>query len=173
MAFKPGPKPHSLVLSEPYILDLSPLQPVSERHGPSAWVVWGLVIILGGVLIWPWLQGGELRRIAAQHRLAANWRPGYRLLPRLGVAHQQSVKQNGALPLSQREELWREVEAYQGTYPVFFWVELAWLEARAGDLERAGKALERAKKQNTRLFEDMTKSRLWDPWRKRFGLPKP
>jgi len=154
-------------------LDLTPLQPVSERRGLPAWVIWGVVIILGGVLVWPWLQGRELRRIAAQHRLEANWRPDYRLLPRLGLAHHQSIKQNGVLPLAQREELWRELEAYRGTYPVFFWVELAWLEARAGDLERADKALERAKRQNERLFNDMTKSRLWDPWRKRFGLPKP
>ena len=154
-------------------MDLNPLPPVSERHGPPPWLVWVLVVVLGGVLTWPWLQGRELRRVAAQHRVEANWRPDYALLPRLGLAHHESVRDNGRLSQGRRDELWREVEAYKGTYPVFFWIELAWLEARAGDLERAGRALERAKKQNPRLYQDMTKSRLWDPWRERFGLPRP
>lgn len=152
-------------------MDLSPLPPVSERHGPPPWLIWLVVIVLGGILVWPWLQGRELRRIAAQKRIETNWRPDYRLLPRLGVAHQQSVASGGALSREQRDKLWQEVEAFKGTYPVFFWIELAWLEARAGDLDRAGRALERAKQDNKRLYLDMTRSRLWDPWRERFGLP--
>jgi len=154
-------------------LDLSPLPPVSERHGPPLWLIWLVVAGLVCVLIWPWVQGRELRRMAAQQRVAEGWRPDYRLLPRLGLAHHQSVRDGGRLSRAQRDELWQEVEAYKGTYPVFFWIELAWLEARAGDLERARRALHRARQDSSRLYHDMTKSRLWDPWRERLGLPKP
>ncbi|MCF8034614.1 MAG: hypothetical protein K9K66_16295 [Desulfarculaceae bacterium] len=154
-------------------MDLSPLPPVSQRHGPPLWLVWLVVIVLAGILVWPWAQGRELRRMAAQKRIDSNWRPDYRLLPLMGLAHQQSMAGGGRLTRSQRDQLWREVEAYKGTYPVFFWIELAWLEARAGDLERAKQALDRAERQDNRLFRDMTKSRLWDPWRERFGLPRP
>jgi len=109
--------------------------------------------------------------MAAQHRVDANWRPDYRLLPLLGLAHQQSVAQGGKLSPGQRDGLWAELEAYKGSYPVFFWLELAWLEARAGDDGRARRALKRAEADNPRLYLAMTKTRLWDPWRERFGLP--
>lgn len=130
-----------------------------------------VVVVAAAILLWPTLQGRELRRIAAQHRVDTGWRPDYRLLPRLGLAHQKSVAQGGELSRKERDGLWSELEAYQGSYPVFFWLELAWLEARAGDDGRARRALERAKADNLRLYNDMTRTRLWDPWRERYGLP--
>lgn len=152
-------------------MKLSSFQPLPQRQGLPPWLIVVLVVLLGLVLLWPTLQGRELRRIAAQHRVVSNWRPDYRLLPLLGLAHQQSVAQGGRLSRERRDGLWAEMEAYRGSYPVFFWIELAWLEARAGDLERARRALERARADNPRLYRDMTRTRLWDPWREQMGLP--
>ncbi|MCB2190867.1 MAG: hypothetical protein KQI62_04835 [Deltaproteobacteria bacterium] len=150
----------------------SSLQPTPQRHGLPPWLITVVVVVAALILLWPTLQGRELRRLAAQHRLEENRRPDYRLLPRLGLAHQKSVAQGGQLSKEQREGLWAELEAYRGSYPVFFWLELAWLEARAGDDDRAREALKRAKADNPRLYKDMTRTRLWDPWRERYGLPK-
>ncbi|MBU4574361.1 MAG: hypothetical protein KUA39_09275 [Desulfarculus sp.] len=130
-----------------------------------------VVVVAALILLWPTLQGRELRRMAAQHRVETNWRPDYRLLPRLGLAHHKSVAQGGELSREQRDGLWAELEAYRGSYPVFFWLELAWLEARAGDEQRAREALKRAQADNPRLYKEMTRTRLWDPWRERYGLP--
>ncbi|BEQ14348.1 hypothetical protein [Desulfoferula mesophila] len=148
------------------------LQPTPQRHGHPHWLITLLVILAVLVLLWPTWQGRELRRLAAQHRLDMGWRPDYRLLPRLGLAHHQSVATGGELSRQQRDQLWREMEAFRGSYPVFFWLELAWLEARAGDDARARQALQRARDDNPRLFKDMTRARLWDPWRERYGLPQ-
>ncbi len=153
-------------------MKLSSFQPLPERQGLPPWLILILVVILGGILLWPTLMGRELRRIAAQQRIETNWRPDYRLLPRLGLAHQASVAHGGQLSQERRDGLWAELEAYKGTYPVFFWLELAWLEARAGDMGRARRALARAQADNPRLYHDMTRTRLWDPWRERMGLPQ-
>lgn len=152
-------------------MNSSSLQSGSPPRSLAPWLIALGVVLALVVLLWPTWQGRQLRRIAAQHRLAENWRPDYRLLPRLGLAHQQSVAQRGRLSRAQRDRLWADMEAYRGTYPVFFWLELAWLEARAGDDPRARAALARAKADNPRLYQDMTRARLWDPWRERYGLP--
>ena len=110
--------------------------------------------------------------MAAQHRVETGWRPDYRLLPRLGLAHQKSVAQGGrAFQGAAQRPVGRVGRPTGAATPVFFWLELAWLEARAGDDARTREALKRAKADNPRLYNDMTRTRLWDPWRERYGLP--
>ena len=137
------------------------------------WLVWALAGLALAFLLWPLLPGHNLRQTAAQIRLAQNPHPQHRLLPLLSLAHAQSLSQQGRLDKRQLDSLWRELETFQGEHPVFFWMELAWLEARAGRLKRARRALARARAADAGLCQQMSAGRRWDPWREGLGMTAP
>ena len=133
-------------------------------------VFWGFLALALLAFLGPLFLGGHLREIAAQRRLAQNWDPPYRVIPLLGEAHARSLKQKGALSFARLDRLWRELQAFKGMYPEFFWMELAVLEAKAGRPQKARQALDKARRVGARLTKKMTRGALWDPWRPLLGL---
>lgn len=157
-----------------FALKLSPLDsPGRSASGVPSAVVWVLALVMAAVLLWPLYQGPALREKASQHRLAQAWCPEYRVLPLLGLAHAQSLERGGKLSRQELDQLWQATVAYQKGFPLYLWMELAWLEARAGNLDRSRQALARAKKTDPGQFGAWERAKLWDPWRSQLGLAKP
>ncbi len=155
-------------------MKLAPLDSPGHSHsGVPPAVVWVLALLLLAVLVWPLYHGADLRKRAAQQRLKQNWNQEHRLLPLLGLAHAQSLESGESLPREDRDRLWRELENYRGSHPAPLWLELAWLEARAGDMDKARLALARAKQADPGQYALWTRARMWDPWRASLGLTKP
>ena len=111
--------------------------------------------------------------MAAQRRLDQGWHPKYSLLPILGLAHNKSLATGGALPARELDKLRGHIEQYEGTFVTHFWLELAWLEARAGRMYHARQALARARKDNPRIYGHLIAARIWDPFRGQLGLVQP
>jgi hypothetical protein len=131
------------------------------------------VLVLAVAVSGAFYKGPALRQKAAQHRLAQHWAPPYRVLPLLGLAHAASLADAGRLPRADLDRLWREMKSYKGTYPVLLWLELAWLEVRAGHQQMARQALVRARQADAKLYNFWLRHKRWDPWRTQLGLPEP
>lgn len=137
------------------------------------WVIGLLVLLVAAAVFWAFYKGPDLRQKAAQRRLAQHWAPAYRVLPLLGLAHAASLAQGGRLPRAELDRIWREMKTYKGTYPVLLWLELAWLETRAGHQQMARQALVRARQADAKLYNFWLRHKRWDPWRSQLGLPGP
>lgn len=155
-------------------MKLTPLDsPSRASAGIPPLVAWLLVLGLTAVLLWPLSQGLALRTKAAQRRLDGNWSPAYRLLPLLGQAHADSLASAGKVSRQKLDRLWRELKSHRGPHPMYLWLELAWLEARAGHWEKARQALDQAQKADAELYNFWLRHKRWDPWRSRLGLAGP
>lgn len=147
--------------------------PERSTSGVPSAVVWVLALVIAAVLLWPLYQGPALREKASRQRLDQDWSPEYRVLPLLGLAHAQSLERGGKLSRQELDQLWQATMAYRKGLPLYLWLELAWLEARAGNLDRSRQALARAKKLDPGQFRAWERAKLWDPWRSQLGLAKP
>ncbi len=126
-----------------------------------AWLLGGLAL---AVFLFPLSLDGKLREIAARRDLRQGWDPPNRIMPMLSLYYSLSQQRDGRLSDQELDRLWRELERYQGNYPEFFWVPLAWLEARAGHPQRAREALCRARRIDPGIL-GMTRGPAWDPYR--------
>lgn len=136
----------------------------------SGRLVAGAAVLLGvAVLLWPMSQGAALRDKAAQRQLAQRWRPDFRAIPLLALAHSTAARgQLQALP-GQLDDVWRELERLQDQNPGFFWLELSILEFQAGRLERAKRALLTAQSKDKRVA-DMARGPAYAAYRQALGM---
>lgn len=145
---------------------------IQAKATPSSrrpWWPWLAAAAVLALWLYPLALGNDLRLKADQRLLDQGWQPENRIMPALGRAHARSLDAGGRLPAAELDALWSELEAYRGTHPEFFWLELAWLEGRAGRWARGRAALARATAADPRIV-DMARGPAWDGLRPRLGL---